>query len=869
MIVNLRGLILLVMTMVLLAVPLAVRAQTPSARGALTGRALGPDGQPVPGVIVFVRRNGADLATRVVTDDSGAFRIDGLPAPGTYQVMGAIGNYVETGPQAVITAPGDVVNIDINLTLAVAEQGSVTSDVWTLPVEPPNSIVSRTAEQLRAQNLFNPEDAIRNLPSTTSRKRYIGNRNALVGGRSFGTLQPSRALVYLDGYLLSNFLGRFDAPRWNMVTPEALERVDVLYGPFSAVHAGNSIGTTIVMTERTPTKMEWGLRATSGSQFFSDYGESDTFRAGQVSAYAGGRTSSGLWGAVAFNRQDATSQPMQWFAVTANQAGTFPAVSGAATRVEGIRYDTDSKGLQRALFGANSGAIDHTIQDALKVRVGYSKTASYELSGLVAAWRNDTANRNTTFLRDQNGAEVWQGRVTDGVNQFTIPATALAPSLRDEVHSQMGLTFRTRRAQGWNGSVIVSDYRIIDDVSRQAGAPEPIAVNGGAGTATRRDGTGWGTAEVQATRTPNAGGRHTVTFGAHRNGYRLDNLVRDSVDWRSSEDVLNQQYTGRTTLHALYAQDVYRLRDDLKLTLGWRAEWFEAWDGAQVARVATCAAGASSECRSNGDGSFNKAVLYPRRTLNGQSPKASITWTATDRLLIRASFGRGVRFPNVEELYNGTVTATSATVSDPNLAAERSTAVEISAEHFWARHALRASFFHDDVRDAILRQSDATVTPSIVRTSNVDRVRTPGLELVWVAKDLPVKNVSIEANATLADSKVVENTRDPLMEGKYWLRVPKTRGSLVLAYRPFAKWMGSIGYRHQGRAFSDVSNLDIYPNVYGGVSSINQMDVRVSYKLLPMAEVALGLDNVTGSHAYVSHPFPGRTMFLEFRLANR
>jgi iron complex outermembrane receptor protein len=151
----------------------------------------------------------------------------------------------------------------------------------------------------------------------------------------------------------------------------------------------------------------------------------------------------------------------------------------------------------------------------------------------------------------------------------------------------------------------------------------------------------------------------------------------------------------------------------------------------------------------------------------------------------------------------------------------------------------------------------------------VDRVRTPGLELVWVAKDLPLRHVSIEANATFADSKVVENTRDPLMEGKYWLRVPKTRGSVVVAYRPFPKWMGSIGYRHQGRAYSDVYNLDINPNVYGGVSSINQMDARVSYKPLTIAEVAFGVDNVTGSHAYVSHPFPGRTMFLELRLANR
>jgi outer membrane receptor protein involved in Fe transport len=71
-----------------------------------------------------------------------------------------------------------------------------------------------------------------------------------------------------------------------------------------------------------------------------------------------------------------------------------------------------------------------------------------------------------------------------------------------------------------------------------------------------------------------------------------------------------------------------------------------------------------------------------------------------------------VRFPNVEELYNGTVTATSITLSDPNLRAERSDALELSAEKEWEHQRLRVSLFHDDVRDAILRQSDTTVTPT-------------------------------------------------------------------------------------------------------------------------------------------------------------
>ncbi len=134
----------------------------------------------------------------------------------------------------------------------------VTGERDRARIATPNTAASQTAEDLRTQNLVNPEDALRYVPNLTIRKRYIGDRNALIGGRSFSTLQAPRGLVFMDGYLISNFLGRFDAPRWNMIAPEEIERIDVLYGPFSAIYPGNSIGTTVVVTTRKPQDLELG-----------------------------------------------------------------------------------------------------------------------------------------------------------------------------------------------------------------------------------------------------------------------------------------------------------------------------------------------------------------------------------------------------------------------------------------------------------------------------------------------------------------------------------------------------------------------------------------------------------------------------------
>lgn len=720
----------------------------------------------------------------------------------------------------------------------------------TLQARLPSSTASRSAEQLREQNLFNPEDALQYAPNTMVRKRYIGDRNALLAGRSFGTLQPSRALVYLDGYLISNFLGRFDAPRWNMVSPEAIARVDVLYGPYSALYPGNSIGSTVAVTQRVPKGLEISGRVTGYLQRFSQYGHADDYDGQQLSLHLGQRFDSGLWLVADLNHQDSTSQPMQFFTVSANAAGQFPAANGTATPVTGIVYDTDAKGLRRAVFGASGGAIDHTVQDTLNLRAGYRFTPTVEASGLAAWWTNGTELRNDSWLRDATGRTVWSGVVTDGTNRFTVPAASFAPSTRDELHQQLGFTLKTRREAGWNGSVVLSDYRIRKDASRQANQAEPLAAAGGPGTVTRRDGTGWRTAELQATWTAadadSFAARHALALGLHRNSYRLDNTVRNAADWRGEEDAApDQYYRGRTEVTAAYMQDAWQLNDALQLTLGLREERFRTFDGTQLGR--------------------GTVVAYPARTLTGHSPKAALAWSVSDDLLVRLSAGRGVRFPNVEELYNGTITATSKTLSDPNLRPEVSDAVELSLEKEWTAHRLRVSLFHDSVRDAILRQTDITVVPNATYVSNVDRVKSRGIEFAWNAKRFLVDGLSLDANAAFTHATVTANAKDPQSVGKHWLRVPRSRASVLAAYRFAPAWMASVGWRHEGRAWNDVYNQDVNPDTYGGVSRLSQVDLRLAWHISRTVELALGVNNANGQSAFQSHPYPGRTVFTELR----
>ena len=74
---------------------------------------------------------------------------------------------------------------------------TVTGTALRSPLDPnlPSTTASKTAEQLkREQNLFNPEDALQYMHRTPpSANATCGDRNALIAGRSFGTLTGPRA----------------------------------------------------------------------------------------------------------------------------------------------------------------------------------------------------------------------------------------------------------------------------------------------------------------------------------------------------------------------------------------------------------------------------------------------------------------------------------------------------------------------------------------------------------------------------------------------------------------------------------------------------------------------------------------------------
>ena len=110
----------------------------------------------------------------------------------------------------------------------------------------PGTVPTIDAQQIATQiNAVDVEDAVKYLPSLFVRKRNFGDTQPVLATRTWGVNSSVRSLVYVDGIPISALIANnntLGAPRWGVISPQEIDHVDMLYGPYSAAYPGNSIG---------------------------------------------------------------------------------------------------------------------------------------------------------------------------------------------------------------------------------------------------------------------------------------------------------------------------------------------------------------------------------------------------------------------------------------------------------------------------------------------------------------------------------------------------------------------------------------------------------------------------------------------------
>ena len=716
----------------------------------------------------------------------------------------------------------------VNVTAEVEDRSAVKPlQLLTLPVTV--SITQKRAEE--TVNLVDAEDAVKYLPSVFLRKRNNGDTQATLATRVWGTGSSARSLIFADGVPLTALVANNNTvggPRWGLVAPPEVERIDMMLGPYSAAYSGSSMGAVMEITTKLPRRLTGQIQQTQALQTFNLYNTKGNFMTSQTGASLGNR-----FGKFAFwasgNYAKSESQPLSYVTST-----TFP------TGTTGGIPEQNKLNANANVLGA-SGLL-HTNMTNGKIKLAYDITPTLRGSYTFGLWRND-GNSGVDPYTQNGSSPTYAGQAGFASGRYDLL----------QQHTANSVVLRTDRKKSWDVELIGSTYRFGHD--RQNSPLTATATGTDFGTTGRSavfDGTGWETLDLKGMWKP--GGQissHTVSMGAHYEHYTLKNATFNLSNWKD-EDSRTTVFTegdGQTRTQALWMQDAWYITPDLKFTFGGRYEDWRGYDGLNISGT----------------------TRVVQKDVDGQrfSPKGLLTWNASDKWSLTAAVGKAYRFATAAELYQLVSTGTTFTSPNPDLKPDNVLSTELRVERKFNRASAQVSLFQDDVHDAIISQFNTLVpgnTQLYSFLSNVDHVRARGVELALGSSDVVINGLSLSGSVTFVDPKTLamsgraSATAAPdAAIGKQLPNIPKWRSTATAMYRPNDKLTYTLAGRYSSRLYTTLDNADVRYNTYQGFSEWFVMDTHLNYKVDEHWNASFGVDNLLDRKYFLFHPFPQRT----------
>ncbi len=707
----------------------------------------------------------------------------------------------------------------------------------------PSTKMTVTANDIAEKiNAVSAEDTIKYLPSLVVRKRHIGDNFAPIATRTSGLGASARSLIYADGVLLSALIANNNgngSPRWAMVSPSEIEKIDVLYGPYSAAYSGNSIGSVVNITTKMPDHLQASFSAITNIQQSSIYASKETLPTTQLSGNIGGRLGPLSLSASA-TRTVSNGQPLSFVTATRPAAQS---TTGAPTT--GAFDDLNKTGAAIIVLGA--GGIEHHLQDNLKLKATLDISDTIRLTYVIGLFQDASQSTAQSYLSNAiTGAPVWSGAVNIKGYSYSIAANAFASSVykRDAQHLSHSISL-SGEGDRLDWQLIGTSYDYAHDIQRTPTGAMPTGFTGGAGQSVRLDGTGWRTLDGKLSWHIGNVDSNIISLGGHYDRYTINSNRYVMTDWTgSSEGALNQASFGRTETKALWAQDAIQIKHDILLTLGGRFESWRAYEGSNFSSLPTL------------------NVNQPERKADGFSPKATLEWNITNAWAAKFSFGKAYRFPTVGELYQAITTGTTLTVPNPDLKPEQALSQELSIVRKDEKGSVRLSFFNESIKDALISQSAPLVAGSTTLynyVQNVDLTRVRGIEAVLDRHDI-LPHIDISTSVTYADSQTRKDTAFPAAIGKLLPSVPRWKANAVITWRPDPMMAFTAAARYASRNYANLDNSDIIGNTYQGFDKYFVVDLRANFKVNDKFDFAVGVDNVNNDKYFLFHPFPQRSI---------
>ncbi len=718
-------------------------------------------------------------------------------------------------------------NQDIQLDTQVTEASSA-SLINTGPV----NLIS--AEQLESVNIINAEDAVRDQPGVIVRKRYIGDPNATLGMRGSNMFQTARTLVFADGMPLHYLLQtRYSgAPRWSVIAPSEINNIEVIYGPFSAAYSGNAMGGVVNIHSRMADEREVVIE---GSAFMQDY--DDAGREQQLSGQKAYIRVADRIGQLqllgSFQRLQNDGQPMSFY--------YSPPKTTPGTHVSGGVAGKDAQGNDVMIYG-DSGVAE-TLTDLYKIRSRYLLENGEVRASLVYEERQNNLTDARSYLRSDDGAPLYSGAFTQDGHDYSASGSSFRDSEQQRNSLLAAIGGEWQINESWAVDSDINRFRILrDDQLRTARNPQDASWNG-SGDLQGYDNTGWESADIRLSN-DRLSSNMSLRIGYHYDHYELQ-TTKASVDFNTATtSAAVAQAGGETRTQALFAEYQWGFTPAMDMTLGLRGERWQGLNG------------------------FKGDEQTPDRHENAVSPKFSLGWQFADGWSSRYAIARAVRFPIVQELYENNSNDDVQQIADASLKPERGIHHNLNIQFDNGQQALSFNLFYDRVRDTIFNQTGIYADGNgglqeISTFLNINSVNTRGADISLFRRGVIFDRLDARLNASAMRATIVSNPGNEDSEGKDLPRLPRWSQNLTLTWHQTAALNISASVRHASNSYNELDNSDHESAVFGAIDAYTFIDAKARWQINRNSWASLGIDNLNNASAYVHHPYPQRTLFIE------
>jgi outer membrane receptor protein involved in Fe transport len=769
-------------------------------QGGLSGVVKDTSGGAVPGASVTIQTSTGAAQQTVITGPDGRFTFTTVPANAVLIVRA--GGFAEQRQTVSGEGPVEVtLQPPSILETVVVTPGRTEQRLGDTPA----SVSVVTSEQIESSPAVMADDVLRTVPSFSLFRRA----NSVVAQpttqgvslRGIGPSGQSRTLVLLDGVPFNDPFGGW--VYWTRVPLVSVDRIEVTEDTASGLYGNYAMGGVINIVTSRPTRHTLELKPQYG--IFSDpSGAGDNGSTPKFDMFA-----SDIWKKVGF------------------------AVEASAFNTDGFRTVTTEAGPVD-----NNAKVDyHNVTG----KVEYLPSERVNVSGRVGYFRE---NRDNGKIGEENDTR-W---------------TSLSGGVRIKLPDHSDLQSRVfgdiQRAH--YNFLAVSNAATLRNFVRLA-TDQRVPVNGFGGMVQWQ--------KVIGTRQALTAGTdwRWVDGDSREDAYGAIAGAGPGADGVTLPAALTVQRVsgGSQNSQGAFIQDVITPVDKLVVTLNARVDHWRNYDGHNFeTTVAT------------GQPTANNKPTLPDRTDTVVSPRAAALYHVTDRITTWGAVNSGFRAPTLTELYRQFSVGAITTRPNNQLGPERLIGGELGINVAPRRDlTARITWFDNRVKDPV---SNVTMSPGMpdyatvcaglavgncVQKQNLGRTKIQGVQFdveYLLGQQWRVNGGYIYNQAKVTDGGNVNAG----LVGKYLAQVPRTRGSLQIAYTNPALVNVSLGFQFVGLQYNDDQNLQFIPastlaaagydtDITAGLPGYTTVDLLASRDLGQRLQVFVGAQNITNKVFFV------------------